>query len=361
MLRTSSKIYYASIAGALAFTYPFFNMARLSNYSELNKHPRMENRTAIVTGATGNLGLALSFGLARRKVRVIMACRDMEKCKSMRREIVMKSDSNNIVCRHLDLEDVNSIDRFVKEMEKTEPHIDILINCAGVKQVDEKEINKYGIEKHYFVNFLAPFLLSFRLMDKLKESANITRDSRIINVIGTPRKSWFKSLDIDDINFDKRKYKSVTAYEQSKLALSYFTILLDKYNRAEKNTVYVYATSPCFSSNRISASFFKPKDFWDQLVSSLKQWYEVQSDRVIQNAIKCALCPDYSDASHSGKLYTWFTYHWGWCGADKDENMAKRVWNRAAEMLLELPDSSKLESNKDTNDSSMPQIKNGDL
>jgi short-subunit dehydrogenase len=41
------------------------------------------NKIAIVTGANTGIGKEIAFNLARRKARVIMACRDMKKCEEV--------------------------------------------------------------------------------------------------------------------------------------------------------------------------------------------------------------------------------------------------------------------------------------
>lgn len=317
-------------AATFAITYPFLTSAVLPLYD--NRTTRI-HKTVIVTGATGNLGRATVAHLAIRKARVIMACRDMELCKAIRREIVMHTNHKGILCRHLDLEDIDSINRFADDMIKNEPHIDVLINNAAVKEVKEKQLTKYGIEKNYFVNFLGPYLLTFRLLDKLKESGRITRDSRIINVIGTPKRSW--DVQLDDINFEKRKYNKVTAYRQSKLALAYFTILLDEFIKKDKEMVFVFGTSPCYK--KLSESLVRPIGIREQMINLAVGFISADPVRVSSLMIKCALDPK-MDRNSSGKLYSYFLTHWGWGQADKDILKAKAVWNEAAQMLLKIKD-----------------------
>lgn len=314
---------------SLAFSYPFFN---LTIYPNVPATYKSTNKTIIVTGATGNLGSALAYDLARRKMRVVMACRDLEKCRMIRRELVILTGNHKILCRHLDLEDIESIDRFVAEITKSEPHIDVLINNAAVKDVPDRELTKYGIEKNYFVNFLAPFLLTSKLLDKLKESAAITRNSRVVNVIGGPKKDW--EVDTDDINFEQRPYDSQKAYKQSKLALAYFTILLDKLNREQKNCVYVYGSNP--GRKNIVTMLEHPDGLWEYAVGALKSYLRPQPVRVVQSSVRCALDPEVTEPGMSGKLYAYMNAKWFWGKAAKDEKKSKMVWNMATEKLAQL-------------------------
>jgi NAD(P)-dependent dehydrogenase (short-subunit alcohol dehydrogenase family) len=331
LLPVSRKTLWAIIAGTVGLTYPLINSMKHTIW--LDKTPRPE-RTIIVTGATGVLGQPTVHHMAERKCRVIMACRDMQKCKAIRRELVLLTKNKSIVCRHLDLEDIDSINKFADQMINTEPHIDVIVNNAAVKDIRSKELTKYGIEKHLFVNFLAPYLLTLKLMSKLEESAKVTDDSRIVNVIGNPQYSWH--IDLLDINFEKRKYTSGEAYNQSKLALAYFSILLEKLNREKRNKVYVFGTSP--STNRILPDYRHETGFWAELKSVYYEYRYQNAGRVCQRTVKCALDPGLVREGLSGKLYNWFLDSYGsnngWGVAASNEEKAKLVWNTAADMLL---------------------------
>ena len=294
------------------------------------------DRTVIVTGATGTMGSTLTLALARRQCRVIMACRNLDKCKEIRREIVLVTKNKSIACRHLDLESIDSINKFVDDICKNEPHIDILVNNAAVRNIKKKELTQYGFERHLFVNFLAPYLLTMRLMPKLEESSKITHDSRVINVIGAPKKYW--KVDLTDINFDRRKYNHKQAYWQSKMALAYFTILLEKFNREKGNKVYVFGTSP--NEKRIAPSFFHETGIIQELVFNLGHYFSVSARLLSEVPLRCALDKSLANEAGSGRLYNFFLRSWGrnkgW-GPAIDEVKAKFVWNHAADLLVNIP------------------------
>lgn len=337
--RFYTKPLVLGLIGCTALCYPYFNNAI---HPLWNNHLMYPEKTAIITGGTGNLAQPLAFQFALRKVRVIMACRDMDKCKSFRREIVLRTGHKGIACRHLDLEDVDSIEKFVKEISASEPHIDILVNNAAVKDVKERELTKYGIEKNYFVNFLAPFLLTFSLYDKLNETAAVTRDVRIINIIGKPNDSW--EIDLDDINFDKRKYTPEAAYKQSKLALAFFTLLLEDFNKEKRKLIYVYGTNP--GSKKILKSWERPIGF-ETVTIAPKYFISNSPDRMIMNVVRCSLEPKLADRKKSGLLYSYILSPvWGWGGADQRENDAKLVWNAAMQTLLNLSTKSETKETK---------------
>lgn len=312
------------LAGITAGLYPMVNQALHRPFTNKKIYPE---KTVIITGGTGNLASGMLHQFAWRKLRIILACRDVEKCKSLRREIVIRTGHRGIACRYLDLEDVESINKFVQDIAEKEPHVDILIHNAAVKHVENRELTKYGIEKNYFVNFLAPFLLTFSLYEKLKETAALTKDVRIINIIGAPKKSW--TIDLSDINFDKREYKPRDAYRQSKLALAYFTILLDKFNKNAQVDIHAYGID--IGTNKVLTA-----DDKISLLTLPKYFVSLSPDSVISNVLRCALDPNLSHPDRTGLLYSYLQSSFGWGIADKKEYDAKCVWNAAKQTLVNL-------------------------
>lgn len=59
-------------------------------------------------------------------MRVIIACRDMEKADEATKEIAEVSGNQNVVCKKLDLADSNSIREFAQNINsgKTTAHLD---------------------------------------------------------------------------------------------------------------------------------------------------------------------------------------------------------------------------------------------
>lgn len=287
-------------------------------------------KTIIVTGATGNVGRCLTAHLAKYNQRVIMACQDMDKCRSIRREIVYRTDNRSVVCRHLDLSSTDSINEFVNNIIKTEPKIDVLINNAALKHVPEKVLSKDGAEITFTVNYLGPFLLTLRLMDKLIESSKITKDSRIINIIGKPKKQW--TLDIDDINFDKRTYDPTQAYRQSKLALAFFTRLLHELFVSKGHNVFAYGVDLGWQS--IGDSSLRELRPLNRLKIFYQTYFRGNPDQSIGSILLVALDEEVGNRKSSGLLYGLFQQGWKFKKPVDDLLKAKMVWNETASFVL---------------------------
>lgn len=335
---TSKPVKYLCCAGLSIFVVPVFLKTVHPDYKQEKNRPES---VAIVTGANGLLGSAVAHHFAIRKMRVIMACKDMDQCKSIRRQIVLTTNNKKLACRYLDLEDIDSINRFADDVIEKEPHINILVNSAGISETNGRELTKHGIEKHFAVNFLGPYLLTLRLIDKLAESAKVTRDSRIVNVVATPKRRW--KIDFDDINFDKRPFKNKLAYEQSKLALAHFTILLEKLMREQKNNIYVFGFAP--STTKIKSHLELPVDEITFTKLTYGTWFTNDSASVVGSVVKAALHKKAFE--RSGCMYNYFGQplgrNKGWGPRLRNEWEGKHIWKFAGDLLLQIGDQLKQE------------------
>ncbi|WP_413380771.1 SDR family oxidoreductase [Alkalihalobacillus sp. 1P02AB] len=191
--------------------------------------------TVIVTGANSGMGLATTIELAKTGYHVVMACRNEQKAKEARNVAVTESGSDLIEVLPCDLESIDSIVEFVKEIERRYEQIDRLINNAGVVSL-KKEYTKENFEAMIGVNHLGHFLLSNLLLNVMKKSA----EARIINVSSGAYKAG--KIDFEDAHFKQRSFNVVKGYSQSKLANILFTIELSK--RLEGSTVTTYSLHP---------------------------------------------------------------------------------------------------------------------
>jgi NAD(P)-dependent dehydrogenase (short-subunit alcohol dehydrogenase family) len=175
----------------------------------------MQGKVCIVTGANSGIGKATALGLAQMGATVVMVCRNQSKGEEAQNEIKEKSENDAIDLMLADLSSQESIRQLAENFQQHYQQLHVLINNAGVANLTRRETVD-GLEMTFVVNYLAPFLLTNLLLDKLKAST----PSRIVNVSSESHQSGY--IKMDDLELEKG-YRLMRAYGQSKLALVLFT------------------------------------------------------------------------------------------------------------------------------------------
>jgi NAD(P)-dependent dehydrogenase (short-subunit alcohol dehydrogenase family) len=175
----------------------------------------MQGKVCLVTGANSGIGKATAQGLAQMGATIVMVCRDQTKGEKAQNEIKAKSGNAAVDLLLADLSSQESIRQLVEKFQRHYEQLHVLINNAGSVHLSRRETVD-GLEMTFAVNYLAPFLLTNLLLDKLKASA----PSRIVNVSSESHQSGY--MKMDDLQLETN-YRFMRAYGQSKLALVLFT------------------------------------------------------------------------------------------------------------------------------------------
>lgn len=130
------------------------------NSSSANpSYASLQGRTALITGATGGLGMAIAQELAYQGCSLFLTGRSEERLTGVGAAIRQTSP-----CVHLyaaDLADPDSLERLAISAQQAFQSIDILVNCAGVFPVSPIEASTMEHYDHCMaVNVRAPFYLA---------------------------------------------------------------------------------------------------------------------------------------------------------------------------------------------------------
>lgn len=175
----------------------------------------MQGKVCIITGANSGIGRATALGLAQMGATVVMVCRDQTKGEEAQNEIKNQSQNDAIDLMLADLTSQASIRQLAEDIQQKYQQLHVLINNAGVVNLRRRETSG-GLEMMFAVNYLAPFLLTNLLLEKLKDSA----PARIINVSSDSHESGY--IRMDNLQ-SEQQYKFMRSYGQSKLAVVLFT------------------------------------------------------------------------------------------------------------------------------------------
>lgn len=178
---------------------------------------KMDGKTVLVTGSTDGVGRYVAAKLAAAGAKVLIHGRDGGRGKALADEI-KRDGRGEAVFYQADLSSLAGAEGLAKAVLADNGRLDIFISNAGIGSQNDgpaRQVSADGHELRFAVNYLAGFLLTYRLLPLLKASA----PSRIVNVASLGQ----HPIDFDDVMITK-DYSGSRAYAQSKLSQIMFTI-----------------------------------------------------------------------------------------------------------------------------------------
>jgi NAD(P)-dependent dehydrogenase (short-subunit alcohol dehydrogenase family) len=171
--------------------------------------------TFLVTGATDGIGKATALALARQQACVILHGRDPAKTAAVLEEIRQATGNARLQAAHADFASLAQVAALADEVAGRFPGLNVLINNAGHIN-DRRQLSADGFELTFAVNYLAPFVLTRRLLDTLKANA----PARIVNVASTALGGGV--IDFDNLQLE-HGFEGWQAYANTKLANMLFS------------------------------------------------------------------------------------------------------------------------------------------
>ena len=199
----------------------YFREYKVSNIAAMIRNNRRDpelctddfhGRLVVISGATSGIGYATAREYAAHGARLLCINRNQAKSEALKKELEheFKAECDYILA---DLSNIQEIHRAADELRKIKAPIDVLIHNAGVF-LKKRTVTQEGLETVYVVQYLASFIINVLLMDKLmsQESARII----LVNSEGHRFAAW--GLDLDDLNWEKRRYTGLKSYGSAKLS-----------------------------------------------------------------------------------------------------------------------------------------------
>jgi len=192
-----------------------------------NQHGKI----AVITGATGGLGLQTARVLAEHGATVVLAGRDASRTAAAAEEVraglrapgggeAGAVATAGVETVDLDLASLDSVRAAAADLTARYPRLDLLINNAGV-MMPPYSLTSDGFELQFGTNHLGHFALTGLLMDALLAAPG----SRVVTVSSNGHRAG--RMDFADLQ-SARRYRRMAAYGRSKLANLMFTYELQR-------------------------------------------------------------------------------------------------------------------------------------
>jgi len=164
-------------------------------------------------------------------------------------EVQAATGNPNLEFYRADLAVLSDVRDLAQAVTAKHSRLDVLINNAGVLGRETRQMTGDGMELHFEVNYLAPFLLTELLLPTLRASA----PARIVNVSSGGQ----AAVDFDDVMLETG-YSAMRGYCQSKLSQIMNTIDLAGMLKGSGVTVTSLHPGTYMNTNMVIGAGVKP-------------------------------------------------------------------------------------------------------
>jgi NAD(P)-dependent dehydrogenase (short-subunit alcohol dehydrogenase family) len=271
----------------------------------------MKDRICVVTGANAGIGRITALELARAGATVGMVCRDRGRGETARDAIVEETGNDAVHLVVADLSEPDEVARAADEILSTWDRLHVLVNNAG-GIFDKRQLSADGLEYTFALNHMGYFRLTHHLRERLLASA----PARIVNVASAAHRAG--GLDLDDLQWERRRFRGFSAYAASKTANVLFTRELAR--QLEGTGVTANAVHP----GGVNTSFYDHSSGLLKAITPLVRLFLISSEKGARTQIHLATSPDVDGIT--GR-------YWAKCretGTSKqaaDMDQARRLWD----------------------------------
>ncbi|UVO12413.1 SDR family NAD(P)-dependent oxidoreductase [Mycobacterium sp. SVM_VP21] len=166
-------------------------------------------RTIVITGASDGIGAVAARALAGPEVNLVVVGRSAQKLAP----VAAAAGATALTADFADLDQVRALAEQIREQVGA---IDVLLNNAGGTFAPGLRTAQ-GHEPNFGINHLAPFLLTNLLRDRLAAAGG----ALVLNTSSVGNR--FGHIDLDDLDYRRRRAFETRAYGTSKLMNILFT------------------------------------------------------------------------------------------------------------------------------------------
>lgn len=209
--------------------------------------PSQAGKLAVVTGATGGLGLQTALELARAGADVVVTGRNRKKGDAALAQIKAQVPGARVSYEDLDLASLAKVKRFTEGFAARHEKLDLLINNAGVMAPPTRQVTADGFELQFETNYLSHFALTAQLLPLLR-AAPAARVVPLSSVAARDDKVDFADLQ------SARNYRPMVSYSFTKLACLMFGYELQRQSDANQWGIASITAHPGVSATELIAN-----------------------------------------------------------------------------------------------------------
>ncbi|KAL3447426.1 hypothetical protein BJX65DRAFT_318232 [Aspergillus insuetus] len=184
---------------------------------------KLTGKVAVVTGASGGLGVEIVRALAVTGATLYLTARDIRKAEEVLGDVFDEHTMHLVQMDHTSLASVReAAATILAETSAANTGVNMLICNAAVMCLPSREVTGDGYEVQFQTNHLSHFLLFTLLKSALLSAAatSPTFHSRVVMVSASGHRAHGLNPS-DNYNFEKGGYTPWSAYAQSKTANIY--------------------------------------------------------------------------------------------------------------------------------------------
>jgi NAD(P)-dependent dehydrogenase (short-subunit alcohol dehydrogenase family) len=277
-----------------------------------SEQQQLRGKTVVITGASSGIGAEAARQLAGRGAAVAVVGRSPGRTAAIAQRIGGRAHP-------ADFGRLDDVRRLAADLLAAYGHIDILANNAGVI-ITRPTTSADGHEMTLQVNYLAPFLLTNLLLDRLAQAPDGAR------VINTGSNVYRRArLDLDDLDGTRRPHRDQQAYPASKLATILFTRELAR--RTQGTGITATAFHPGLVATNIGrgSPVFRLMNSWlgRAVLSTPRQGAEPLL------RLATLADPQASNGSYFNRLKLEDPAN----AQARDPDLARRLWERSAQLV----------------------------
>ncbi|EXJ24329.1 putative oxidoreductase/Short-chain dehydrogenase [Alkalibacterium sp. AK22] len=208
----------------------------------------MSKSILAITGPTSGIGREAVKILAQSFDCILLLNRNMDKGEKLKQDLLEAQSDIQVDVIKCELSDFSSVQSAAEQIKERYTHIDCLINNAGIMTKTKKE-SPDGFELMMATNFLGHFLLTHELLPLVLNSQR----KQVIVVTSNA----YKATPLTPPFFQPKRFSSMKAYSQSKLATLY--LAQELHERYAKEGLKTTAIHPGLIATNIFKESIPPK------------------------------------------------------------------------------------------------------